>query len=128
MYWWASGCLSLLSFSLRRWLANLRATPRKGEQSVSLSQPVYCLATASPVQCLLVMAGVKGYREAPTLNLEGRLLYSPTVDQREEEKTPNGCDSGWGCTSYILSQRWIRRNRRRLSTAVKAEEGMHKYI
>ena len=55
-------------------------------------------------------------------------LCDPTVDQTQEEKTPNGCDSGWGRTSYILSQRWIRRKRRKLPTAVKAEEDIHKYI
>ena len=119
--------------------SKLRAALRKEEQSVNLSLPVNSLSTASPVQCLLVAAGVTGCREAPTLNLQGRLLYNPTVeqvrrklpmamktdevvqdlcdptaDQAEEEKTPNSCDSGWGCT--------------RLPMAVKAEEDIHKYI
>ena len=37
-----------------------------------LSLPVHSLSTASPMQCLLVAAGVTGYREAPTLTLQGR--------------------------------------------------------
>ena len=49
--------------------SKLCAAPRKGGQSVSLSLPVNSLSTASPVQCLLVAAGVTGCREAPTLNL-----------------------------------------------------------
>ena len=160
--------------------SKLRAAPRKGGQSVSLSLPVNSLLTASPLQCLLVAAGVTGCCEAPTLNLWGRLLYNPmveqaeenetpngcesrrgctrlmwpnggsggggefpmavkaeeavqdlcnpTVDQVEEEKTPNGCDSGWGRASYILSQWLIKRKRRRFPTAVKAEEDIHEYI
>ena len=55
-------------------------------------------------------------------------LCNPTVDQVEEEKTLNGCDSGWGRTSYILSQRLIRWKRRRLPTVVKAGEDIHEYI
>ena len=145
-----------------------------------LPLPLNSLSTASPMQCLLAAAGVTGCRKAPILNLWGRLLYNPTVDQAEEEdtpngcesgrgctrlmwpnggsggrgefptavkaeevaqdlcnptvdqaeeeETPNGCDSGWGRTSYILSQRWIRRKRRRFPTAVKAEEDLHEYI
>ena len=97
--WWASGCLSPLAFSLHRWLASkLRAAPRKGEQSVSLTLPMYSLDTSSPSQCLLVVAGVTGCSEGPTLSLLGRLLYNPTV---EEEETPNGCESGWGCTRLM---------------------------
>ena len=38
-----------------------------------LSLPAHSLSTASPMQYLLVAAGVIGYREAPTLNLQGRI-------------------------------------------------------
>ena len=92
--------------------SRLRAAPREAEQSVSVSLPVSSSATASPVQCILVVAGVIGCRDAPTLNLQveqaeeeehllavtadevAQDLHDPTVDQTEEEKAPNGYDSG----------------------------------
>ena len=74
--------------------SKLCAAPQKGGKCVSFSLPVNSLSTASPMQCLLVAAGVTGCSQAPTLNLQGRLLYNPTVEQAEEEETPNGCGSG----------------------------------
>ena len=53
--------------------SKLLAAPRKGEQSVSLSLPVYSLSTASPMQYLLVAAGVYGCRKAPELNCKGEI-------------------------------------------------------
>ena len=93
--------MSPFAFYPHRWLANCVQHREKvgeggggGVQSVSLSLPVNNLSTASPMQCLLVAEGVTGCREAPILNLQGRFLYNPTVDQAEEEETPNGCESG----------------------------------
>ena len=51
----------------------LLAAPQKGEQSVSLSLPVYSLSTASPMQCLLVAAGVYGCRKAQEPNCKGEI-------------------------------------------------------
>ena len=132
--------------------SKLQAAPRKGDQSVNLSLSVNSPSTASPMQCLLKAAGVTGCHEAPTLNLQVQLLYNPMVEQVEEEETPNGCESRWGCTrlsqpnggsggrgensqqlwqrmrsALVISQKWIRQ-KRRLPTAVKAEEDIHKYI
>ena len=71
--WWAFGCLSPCAFDLHRWLATLLAAPRKGEQSFSLSLPVHSLSTASPLQCLLVAAGVCGCHKAPKSNCKGKI-------------------------------------------------------
>ena len=81
--------------------SKLHAVLPKGEQSVSLSLPVNSLLTASPMQCLLVAVGVTGCHEAPTLNLQRRLLYNPTVEQVEEEETLNGCESRGSCTRLM---------------------------
>ena len=53
--------------------SKLLAALRKGEQSVSLSLPVHSLSTASPMQCLLVAAGVYGCRKAPEPNCKGEI-------------------------------------------------------
>ena len=99
--------------------SKLCAAPQKEEQSVSLLMPAYSLATSSPMQCLLVEAGVIGYRVAPTRNLQRRLLYNPTVERPEEEETPNVCERLY--KTYV-AQGWIRRKRRKLPTAVTADE------
>ena len=115
---WFSGCLSPFAFNLHHWLARCAqhrengsrvsvspcqciASPQQALCSVSLSLPVYSLSTTSPMQCLLVAAGFTGCWEASTLNLQGRLLYNPTVEQAEKEETPNGCDSVWGYTRLM---------------------------
>ena len=101
--------------------SKLRAASRKGEQSVSLPLPVNSFSTASPMQCLLVEAGVTGCCKTLTLNLQGRLLYNPTTVEQEE--TPNGCKSGWGCTRLMQpNEWWIRQKRRKLPTAVTVDE------
>ena len=56
--------------------SKLLAAPRKGEQSVSLSLPVHSLSTASPMQCLLVAAGVYGCRKAPEPNCKGEITIN----------------------------------------------------
>ena len=53
--------------------SKLLTAPRKGEQSVSLSQPVHSLSTASPMQCLLAAAGVYGCHKAPEPNCKGEI-------------------------------------------------------
>ena len=53
--------------------SKLLAALRKGEQSVSLSLPVHSLSTASPMQCLLVAAGVYGCCKAPEPNCKGEI-------------------------------------------------------
>ena len=53
--------------------SKLLAALPKGEQSVSLSLPVHSLSTASPMQCLLVAAGVYGCRKAPEPNCKGEI-------------------------------------------------------
>ena len=53
--------------------SKLFTAPQKGEQSVSLSLPVHSLSTASPMQCLLVAAGVYGCRKAPEPNCKGEI-------------------------------------------------------
>ena len=69
---------------------------------ISLSLLVHSLSTASPMQCLLVAAGVIGYREAPTLNLQGRIC---------------------------MTQRWSRRMRTiKVPTAATAEEVIQKLL
>ena len=51
-----------------------------------------------------------------------KLYFVPTVDQAEEEKTPNGCKGGRGLTCVYMTQRWNRQKRRKLPMAVKADE------
>ena len=80
--------------------SKLLAAQRKGEQSVSLSLPVHSLSTASPMQCLLAAAGVYGCRKAPEPNCKGE-------------------------TS--MTQRWSRRRRTKVPTAVKADEVIPSY-
>ena len=152
--WWASGCLSPFAFYPHRWLASCMQHREKGGR-VSVS-PCQWIASRQQVLCSAfswrqVLQGAtrpqhwicegdfcttqrwnrRKRRKLPTVVKVEEVvqeLCDPTVDQAEEEKTPNGCDSGWGHTSYILSQRLIRRNRRRFPMAVKAEEDIHEYI
>ena len=91
--WWGVWLLVTFRFLPSPLASKLRAAPRKGGQSVSLSLSVNSLSTASPMQCLLVASGVTVCCEAPTLNLQGRFLYNPMVEQVEEEETPNSCES-----------------------------------
>ena len=57
-------------------------------QNGCVTRLVCSLSTASPVQCLLVAAGVYGCRKAPEPNWG--------VEQAEEDKSPNGCECGRG--------------------------------
>ena len=85
---------------------------RKAE-CVSLSLPVQSLSIAS----LLVVAGVTGYREAPTQNLQGRHLWYLPVEQTQGEKTPKVRESGRGRTRHMCPNRGLggrRENSQRL--------------
>ena len=81
--------------------SNAACSTTKKESRVRQSLPaMHGLSTESPVQCLLMMAGVMGTARFPTPHLQGKHLYNPTVEQMEEEATPNGCESGCGRTNY----------------------------
>ena len=71
--WWVFWLLVTLHFQPSPLASKLLAAPRKREQSVSLSLPVHSLSTESPMQCLLVAAGVYGRRKAPEPNCKGEI-------------------------------------------------------
>ena len=113
--WWAFGCLSPLAFNLHHWLATLHAVPRKGEQSASVPRfqfiyPLHSKSYAVPS----VAAGDTTRPQYWTCRGDIYLTQQWTNSQRplKRMRTYKAC----------VYQRWIRRKRRNLTTAVKAEQ------
>ena len=139
--------MSPLAFSLQRWPARLLVVPREGELSVSVSLAEQSLSTAPScggkvlvgtarfARALCVepsgVAGVRGGKLQTAVKADEVVqeVLVPTADPTEEEKPPNGCDSGWVVRVTFVptvdqeerrrlptvdqersdSQRWIRR-------------------
>ena len=82
------------------------------------------MSTASPMpmQCLLMFSGVIGYTEDPTLKLRVRYLCDQQTEQVEEEKTPNGYESGKGRTRHVCPMFVDQAEEEKLPTPVKPEE------
>ena len=108
--------------------SKLLAAPRKGEQSVSLSLPVHSLSTASPMQCLLVAAGVYGCRKAPEPNCKGEISMTQRWSRRRRTKVPTAAKADKVIPSYRLNSPTptadqVEEENLQLPTVVKAEEG-----
>ena len=102
--------------------SKLLAAPRKGEQRVSLSLPVHSLSTASPMQCLLVAAGVYGCRKAPEPNCKGK------ISKQRRTKVPTAVKSDEVIHSYRLNSPTptadqVEEKNLQLPTVVKADKG-----
>ena len=109
--------------------SKLLSAPRKGEQSVSLSLPVHSLSTASPVQCLLVAAGVYGCRKAPEPNCKGEIGMTQRQSRWRRTKVPTAAKADEVVPSCRLnsptpapSADQVEENLQ-LPTVVKVEEG-----
>ena len=90
--------------------SKLRAAPLEGEQNVSLPLPVYSLAKASPVRCLLVVAGVTECREsarATFVQLNRRKRRKLPTPVKADEVVQHLCDRRKGENSQRLGQ-WMR--------------------
>ena len=107
--------------------SKLLAAPRKGEQCVSLSLPVQSLSTASPMQCLLVAAGVYGRLKAPELNCKGEINMTQRYSRRRRKKVPTAVKADEVIPSYRLNSPTPTADQMeenlQLPTVVKAEEG-----
>ena len=108
--------------------SKLLAAPRKGEQSASLSLPVHSLSTASPMQCLLVAAGVYGCRKAPEPNCKGEISMTQRQSRRRRTKVLTAAKADEVIHSYRLNSPTptadqVEEENLQLPTVVKAEEG-----
>ena len=92
------------------------------------SFPVHSPSTASPMQCLLVAAGVYGCRKAPEPNCKGEISMTQQQSRQRRTKVPTAAKADKVIPSYRLNSPTptadqVEEENLQLPTVVKAKEG-----